>query len=169
MCVVAVPAAMAALSTLQTVSLVAGVAGTALSAYSSYQQGKYQQQVANNNALQAEWQAESARERGQLEEQRHRQQVGLLKGEQRASTASKGFALESGSAVDQLADTAEYGELDALIIRNNYEREAVGYTNQAANDRSSGAMAKRAGTLNAAGSILSGASTVADTWYRYKK
>lgn len=161
--------AAAGLTGLQTASLIASGVGAGLSAFSSYSQGKYNARVAQNNALQADWAAEDAIERGRTEEMRHRLKVSQLKGEQRAGTASRGFGVESGSAIDQLADTAEFGEMDALIIRNNYQREAVGYSNQAAGYRAEAKAAKSAGILGAAGSLLSGGARVADTWYQYKK
>ena len=41
--------------------------------------------------------------------------------------AANGVDLSSGSPLDILGDTAMYGELDALTIRSNAEREAYGY------------------------------------------
>jgi hypothetical protein len=112
--------------------------GAMMSAYGMYQQGQqqaamneYQSAVASNNAIIANQQAQiqersaqDALDRGRIEEQQHRLKVSQMMGSQRAATAANGILVDSGSASDILGDTAAMGEMDALTIRSNAEREA---------------------------------------------
>lgn len=86
-----------------------------------------QAELADYNAAVADLQAKDALDRGQEEEQRWRQKVRLMVGEQRAGQAASNVDVGYGSAVDVQADTAFLGELDAMTIRNNAAREAWGY------------------------------------------
>jgi hypothetical protein len=150
-------------------STIAGIGGTLFSAYSSYQQGKYAEKVARNNAIAAEYQAQDAERRGQIEERQVRLRAAQLGGQQRSALAANGVQLGSGSALDVLSDTAMMGEADALTARHNAQMEAWGYRAQASNYRAEGAGARAAGTSNAVGSLLGGAGSVADKWYRYSR
>jgi len=147
----------------------ATIAATAYSAYGNYQMGKYNQCVAENNAQVAEYQAEDAIQRGELEEKQYRLKIEQLKGQQRASIASSGLLLDQDTAGDVLLDTAETGERDVMTIRSNAAREAYAYRVQAANSRSEGLLDSYGGTNRALSGLLSGAGSVADKWYRYRK
>jgi hypothetical protein len=119
-------------------SLAVAVIGTAMSAYGQYQQGQqqsamnnYQSAVAANNSIIASQQAaiqeraaEDALSRGRIDEQQHRLKVSQMMGSQRAALAGSGVLVDSGSGLNLLADTATMGEMDALTIRGNAEREA---------------------------------------------
>ncbi|MHA2064249.1 MAG: virion core protein, T7 gp14 family [Candidatus Thorarchaeota archaeon] len=108
---------------------------TGVMAYSSQKQQsaqlKYQSQVASNNQKIAEIKAADAINRGELEERKHRIQLAQLIGEQRAGAAASGVLVDEGSALDVVLDTASIGELEALTIRSNAEREALGFRQQA--------------------------------------
>jgi hypothetical protein len=73
-----------------------------------------------------ELRARDIRRRGRQLEQRHRQQVRKLIGSQRAAFAAQGIDVGAGSAFALQLETAELGALDALMIRTNAEREAMG-------------------------------------------
>lgn len=152
---------------------IGGVAGM-------YQQGKaaeasneYQAKVTANQAKVAGYQAEDALERGDVAERQQRLQVRQLAGKQRAEMGASGAGLDSGSFVDTLGDTADFGELDALTIRANADKEAWGYRAAAAGQEGQSALySAQAGWSSSArpwetgGSILTGFGTVADRWYR---
>ena len=136
---------------------------------------RYQAQVDDNNRKVAEWKAQDALDRGAKEEAALRVKVAGLKGRQRSVLAASGVEVGSGTALDILGDTAALGELDALTIRSNSEREA--YENRVnASNLSANASMKRMGANNAiiAGqigsmtSLLSGAGSVASKWYDYE-
>lgn len=175
MCIIAAPAAAgaaaatsSAATTAAIVSAAATVAATAYAGYSQHQMGKYQAQVAKNNAVVQEQLAQDALKRGAEAERRHRVRVDQIKGQQRAGFAASGVVVDSGSALDTLEDTAELGELDALTIRADAEREAHGYRVGASNSMAQSKLYLSSGNNALAGSILSSGGAVADKWYSHK-
>lgn len=151
----------------------ASLAVTAVATYSSISSQKanaeYNADIARNNQIIANQRGDDAIRRGELDEIRHRLKVEQVKGSQRSALAAQGVDLSDGSALDAVLDTAEYGELDALIIRKNAEREAYGYRVQGYNagaqanlyDSQASNLSPFTSTL---GTVLSGASSVADSW-----
>lgn len=132
---------------------------------------KYEADAARRNAGLADLEAAGALRRGADAEARHRLQVAQLAGQQRNAFAANGIALDSGSALDVLGDTAALGELDALTIRLNAEREAWGLRAGAAGigGQAGLASAEASGTtpwIPGASTLLSSASTFASHWYR---
>lgn len=170
-------------ATLAIASLAASAVGTAASIYGQVQAGKaaqgqanYQAAVARNNAIIAERNAADAEKRGEIAETRQRQQVAQLAGRQRATLAGNGVVIDEGSALDITTDTAGFGELDALTVRNNADREAYRARVEGANFQADaglydarGSAAASAGMMNGFSSLLSGAGSVADKWYGFKK
>ncbi len=143
-------------------------ASTAISAIGAYQQGGFQSDVADNNAIVQTRMAENARARGERAEMKHRLQVAQLKGKQRAAFGASGVDVQRGSASDILADTSMMGELDALSIRNNAELEAYSHEVGATSSSAQADFYKLAGTYNAAGTILGGAGRVSEQWHKYR-
>lgn len=137
--------------------------------------GQYQAQVARNNAIIANYNADDALKRGQVEEQKYRGQVSQLVGRQRAVLAANGVVVDEGSALDITSDTRAVGELDALTIRYNSEREAYNYRRQGDNFTSDAnlldmraSQSESAAMLGTVSTLLSGAGSVADKWYQFK-
>jgi hypothetical protein len=154
--------------------------GTAVSAVGAMQASaaqknayEYQAAVSRNNAKIAEWQAQDALRRGQQQEDDQRRKTAALKGSQRATLAARGLDIGEGSALNILTDTDYLGEQDAMTIRNNANKQAwaarVGASNDMANAE---LLSMRAGAENplmsGASTLLSGAGSVADRWYKYK-
>lgn len=172
MCIAALPA----------IAMVASLAGTAMSAVGQMQAGKaqsaaakHEQLVANNNAIIANRMADDARKRGDVEEEDHRRKTAALQARQVTVMAANNLDVTSGSPLDVLGDTATLGELDALTIRANARREALGHQAQAMNFEAQGqaaglkaSAAKTAGTIGALGTIAGGIGTVAGQWYNMK-
>lgn len=144
----------AAVAALPTVAAGASAAGGLFSAYGQYQAGKYQSDVARDNARVAELQARDANIRGGMEEDRYRRQLAQFQGQQRATAGAAGRDLASGTTADLLAQTADIGEQDALQIRSNAMREAYGFKVQAVNERQQGRLARAQGRNAAIGTIL---------------
>lgn len=146
------------------------VIGTAVSVYSSSEQARYNKEVAQNNATVAEYQAADAIERGELEEKQSRLRTKGLIGKQKSAIAGSGFTLdESGSAGDVISDTAAFGEEDVLAIRSNAAREAWSYRVQGANAQAQGQLAVAEGQSKSTSSVVSGAGSVSDKWYKWRK
>lgn len=151
------------------------VASTLMTATGQIQQGnaaaaagKYNQQIAEMNAKIADKQARDALERGKIEEQNKRKQVAQISGAQTAAMAANGVDIAFGSPLDTLVDTAIQGELDALTIRSNAYREEYDFKVKGANSRAQGRLARMEGDaaktgalLGAAGTVLGGATKVA--------
>lgn len=116
------------------------------------------------NATIADRRAKDAVERGATEEQKKRQQVQQVLGQQQAAMAANGVDVTFGSPLDTMVDTSVLGELDALTIRSNAYRESYDHQVDAANKRAGGQLAlmegkaaKTAGYLDGFGTILGGA------------
>lgn len=129
----------------------------------------YQATVYENNAQYDTWRAEDAIQRGQTEEGRHRMKVSQLQGTQRASIAGRGIALDEGSPLNILEDTEYMGELDAMTIRDNANKEAWGHRIAAQNNRSNAALSRaQADAINprqrAKASLLSSAAQFGSQW-----
>ena len=146
-------------------STLLGAAGSIQQGQAAASAAKYNAQVAEMNATIADRRAKDAIERGATEEQKKRQQVQQVIGQQQAAMAANGVDLTFGSPLDTIVDTAVLGELDALTIRTNAYREEYDYRVQAANQRAGGQLelmkgqaAKTAGYLDGFGTILGGAS-----------
>jgi hypothetical protein len=153
------------------------VAG-AITAYSQHEAGvaannadKYQAKVAENNAIMANRNAQDALDRGNVEASQAAAKNRALMGSQRATFASNGLLLNSGSVGDVLGSQAEMGSLDQLTIHSNAAREAQGFKVEANNYTASGqllkaqgAQAELAGNLAAAGTIAQTAGSVAGKW-----
>lgn len=121
-----VPAMMVATAVISAV-------GTVASAQASASQASYQAQVARNNQIIANRNADDALKRAAVEEDKVRQRTASVMGQQRARLAGQGSVLDEGSPLDIQMDTAGLGELDALTVRNAGEREAYGFRSQAMN------------------------------------
>jgi hypothetical protein len=155
----------------------AGAVTNTMGAYSKSKSDKaayeYQAAVNRNNSTLAEWNARDAITRGQKAEQQQRLKTAALKSTQRASFAARGMALDEGSPLAILDDTAFMGEQDALTLRDNAAREAWGYRVQAGNYASdAGMLSTRADAESplkaGASSLLSNAGAVASSWYNRK-
>ncbi len=169
-------------TTLAVASIASSVIGGGMQFMAQRQAGaaqanalRYQADVDRNNSIIQEMLAKDAIERGKTEERMHRIKIGQLKGQQLNAFAKNGVETDSGSALDVLSDTAMIGELEALTIRNNAEREAYGYKVQgmnysasAANNRNAASTAKSSANMAAMTSALSTAGSVAGKWYDYK-
>ncbi|MER9452050.1 hypothetical protein [Mesorhizobium sp. M0254] len=145
-------------------STLLGAAGSIQQAQATSAANKYNAQVQDMNAKLSERRAKDAIDRGAKEDQRKRQQVAGIQGQQRAAMAANGVDLTFGSPLDTLVDTAVMGELDALTIRTNANREAYDYKVDAVNKRAGATMSRMSakaattgGYLDALGTVLGGA------------
>lgn len=180
--IAAAAAGTAAASTMATISTAATVAGAAISAYGMFSQAqaakaqsKYQAQVARNNQIYLERQAERTRQEGDIAAQEARRRARALAGRQRAVFAGNGVDVGSGTPVDIFGDTAAFGELDALTLRDRAETQAVGLEQQGRNQSAqadlysaSGRSQYNSGVLGAGATVLNSAGTVASRWYRFR-
>jgi len=141
---------------------IAGLAATAAStAYSVSAQSKaagYQVAVENENRKTGLLAAADAIHRGDVEATTARTRTRLLIATQRAGYAAAGVELGSGSTLSTTADTAMIGEMDALTIENNAQREAWGYVNQSEDFKRKAGLVKLAAKNNQGATLLTGGS-----------
>ncbi|MEW8025546.1 MAG: hypothetical protein AB2777_21095 [Candidatus Thiodiazotropha endolucinida] len=144
------------------------MAGSITNAYAQMSAGKANAALMRMDASSFRDAAKKSRAVGKFEENRSRRNTAKAQGETKAAIAASGFATDKGSAVDAAADIAQMGELDALVIRHNYESQAIGLENQA---RSSEIMAnhtRRQANINTFMTLADGATMVASQWYQYR-
>jgi hypothetical protein len=134
----------------------------------------YESAVARNNQTISNYQAQIAEEVGQRQAQASMLKTSALMGEQRATLAANGVDLGSGSASEILATTKFMGERDALTIQDDAARRAwalreqgKGYGAEAGVDSALGSAIDP--TVAGLTSLISGAGTVAGSWYRYRQ
>lgn len=150
-----------------------GVMGQAQQAQSQQAMYGYQAAVARNNQIQADRMATDSEERGRIAEDRARLRTRALAGTQTAALAGQGTDL-AGSPTDILGDTAAAGETDALTVRNNAARKAWGYRTKGVEFGNEIGLATSrqgsSGPLPGVGaSLIAGAGSVADKWYRFRR
>ncbi len=130
-------------------------------------EARYNAAVENDKAKIADAQAEQALELGNIEEERQRARVRAAIGSQRVALAANNIDASSGSALDLIGETAQFGEEDALAIRANAAREAWGYKVGATDARNQAKLTKAAGKNKATASLLSTASDATKQSYNY--
>lgn len=138
-------------------------AGSIAAAQAQADAARYQAQINEMNAKIARKRARDALERGKLEEQQKRQDVQAVLGRQRAAMAANGVDINFGSPLDTLADAAMMGEMDSLIVRTNFHRQAYNHDVEAENFRAQANLnrmeakaATTGGFLSAMGTIIGG-------------
>lgn len=149
-----------------TAILAMQVGGNVMTGMANAEAAEFQAGVSKNNALISRYMAEDAISRGKIEEGRHRQNVEQMKGEQRAIMSARGLDISSGSAAETIADTAAMGELDALMIRSNAEREAWGHKINESSANTQAAMSKRKARMSPFQTILGAGGQVGQSWYQ---
>lgn len=146
--------------------------GSAVSAVGAIQQGQAAKAQARSkaqaneyNAKVREMQASVEREQASRREERQRRRARQIQGAQRAAISQAGIGL-MGSALDIEEQSAVNAEMDALNIRYEGERNAIGMLNDARLEeyyadanREAGSNAMKGAYLSAGASILSGASS----------
>jgi hypothetical protein len=137
-----------------TIGVTMMAAGQAVGMYSQYQSAMYNADVADQNAKIEGRLSKDAIARGTIEEKQHRQRILQEKGAQSAALAANGVDLASGSAIDMLSDTAATGELEALTIRSNANREAWGHKVNAMNYKAKSKLTRQEGRFGLFSSAL---------------
>jgi hypothetical protein len=168
---------------LATIAVAATMASSAIGAFGQIQAGQaakqagdYNAAIARNNQIIAERAAVDAETRGDIAADEQRRKTARIAGAQRAAFGSSGLAIDSATSMDILGDTAAFGELDALTIKSNAQREAYGYRVQGMNYQAEEAMsrvrgknANTAAQISAASTLIGGAASGGDRWMSYNR
>ncbi len=129
--------------------------GAVMQGIAASKAAKAQAATAEQNARIADARAHDAIERGGIEEYRHRRQMALQQGAQRAMLAASGVVTDSGSALEVQDASMREGEYDAAVIRFNSARERWGHQVQAVQYRNEASAARAAGKNALFGSFIS--------------
>lgn len=127
-------------------------------AYITSEQGRAQKAVSRYNASIARMQADDALERGRFAERQYRRDVSRAIGSQRSGFAAQNVDVDAGTAAYIQSDAKRISELDALMIRNNAAKEAMGYRMGAEIEAGRGAAASRMARAQAALTLSTGGS-----------
>lgn len=169
--------------TLAGIGAVTSILGTGVSMLGAMQQGAaqksaadYQAQVARNNQVVAQQNATLVQQQAAAKAQGDQRAGDQRLGAQRAAIGAAGGALDSGSALDVQSSTVTQTGLDTANVNYQGRLAAYGdqvqgsnYGAQAGLDTAQGANAATAGSLNAFGSLLGGASQVAGKWSGFQQ
>lgn len=160
------------------VGLGATLAGGLLSAFGAQQSGdaaqkayNYRAQVSRINADINRQNAEWARTKGEREAVQYGMKAAQVRGQIKIAQAASGLDVNSGSARDVQQSQEKIKSMDLATIQANaakiaydYDSKAVMDENQAQLDVMSGDNAKRAGDIQALGSIIGSVSSVSSKW-----
>ena len=154
-----------------TVFMGISLALTAIGGYTQYEsqkaEGRYNEAVAKNNGAAAETQAQQAEQLGSIDEDRQRARMRQVIGKQRTAFAANNIDSSSGTALDLISETAQFGEEDALAIRANAARDAWGFRTQGMNYRAQGTLARAQARNQGTATLLSTGAQMANTGYNY--
>lgn len=169
-------------ASLAVMGLVTGLAGAGTSAVGAITGGNakaanaaYQSQVAANNAVVAQRDATLEIQSGEVASFNQGLKTRAKIGSEKAAQGASGIDVNSGSAVDVRAGTSELGMLDALTLRSDASKRAYAKEVEGSNDTaqsqlltSEASQDREAGVLGAAGTLLSGASSVGGNWAKFQ-
>ena len=132
-------------------------------------QADYQEGVGEYNARVEENQAQRVANKGVQEENIHREKVARMASSQKAQFAAAGVDVGSGSALDIQQETKEFGNIDALRIRESFQDQSTSLIEQSSLTRhDAGAqsqLTRSRGKSALTGSLLSAAATgVSSKW-----
>lgn len=152
---------MGAAAVLGGIAVGSQVVGGALQGYAAKKQAEIDSKVALQNADVADYQAADSEVRGGVEVGRVRRAGAEAVSAQRVALGASGVDMQSGSALDMLADTRALNEVDAQTARANAARESWGFRAQATQYRGAAARAKLQGKAAGATTILGGLGNLA--------
>lgn len=162
-------------------TLAVGAIGSAVSAVGAISAGEaqasqasYAAQVARNNATIANQNARYAMEAGAAKTEDEGLRARARLASVRAGIAASGLDPNTGSAADVQSSDRTLGYLDTVRTQQQAAMQAYGYRTQSTNftaeaglDTARASADQTAGFTNAAGDLLSGASSVGDKYLKY--
>lgn len=146
----------------------AAVGSSLMGAYGSYKAGREQEKSADRAASQTRFNANAIRAQGQMAATEVRRQTNRTMNDAAAIQAASGFSSSDPTDLRQLAEISGAGKWNEIATLYEAETRARGEDMAARNIDKSGDAAKRAGTLGAASSLISGASGFASLGSSFK-
>lgn len=166
-----------------SIAAVATIGGAGISAYGAYSGGQaksrqlqYQAGVAELNRKIALQNKDYALQAGETQAQQYGMAAAQRQGSIRAGAGASGLDVGSGSKAAIQDSQRAVTEIDMAQIRNNAARKAYGFDVEATQNsaqadlyRMGASDAETAGEISAAGSLVSGAGSVASKWSQGSK
>lgn len=153
-----------------------GAVGSVFTGNATKQADDYKAQVAANNAIIAQRNADAATSAGGVAAQQNDLKTKNLVGQQTVAQASNGLDVGSGTNVNVRQTAVDLGHLDTLTILNNAAKNSAGFKAQGMNftaesqlDTAAGANAQTASYIGAGTSLLGAASSVSGKWLSYQQ
>ena len=131
-------------------------------------QARFQADMMQKNAREAERMSARAMDLGEKEAKKYSQQINQLVGRQRAGFAASGVDVNFGTAAAVQKETRDIGFQDVENIRTNAFMQAMGYKTQAQDLSRQARMTRQAGEFEANMTLLSGGLNAATTYYNRK-
>lgn len=129
-------------------------AGGLTSALAQLQSGKTNQRIARDNAKIAEAQSEEATNAGEFAANRAFARGRQIEAAARATQAGQGTVVGAGTAGLVEKNTEQASQVDAMMIKRNAAREAMGFKTKAAADEIAGNLAAETGKMGALSTLL---------------
>lgn len=152
---------------LSTLSTLVSVVGTVAGAMGQMQMANYQAAVAERNAQVAQDNAKLQRQVGQSDQQEQDFEAAALLAETKTQQAGSGFSLSSTSFQRRNQTLRMLARRDALRVRDDAERKAISFENEAQGEVESAQMSRQAGRnalfqgiIGVGSDLISGASLV---------
>jgi hypothetical protein len=146
------------------IALAATVIGTAVSAVGAIQQGQAADSAAQSQALQLEQKAGQDRAVAQMRAREQKRQAELLSSRATTLTAAGSGDTSEVGTQDILSGIAGEGQYRSMLELYEGEERAKGNEFGATTARQEGKAAKKAGYMSAIGTVLSGASSMSDSY-----
>ena len=143
------------------VGVVAALAGTGVAAYSAVEAGHAREAAGKFNKEVAENQAQAARDQAKIAANIRETEIRRILASQTSRLGASGVIPSEGSPLLVQMESAQQGALDIARIQYSGETGARGYESQGILEGFYGKQARRAGTLQAGASLLSGVGSAA--------
>jgi len=148
------------------IGAITSIIGTVVGAVGAISSANAQAAAATFRQKQEAMLAEDALKRGAQQEEAQRRKTSALYSRQKAVMAASNLDVGSGSALQILGDTAQLGELDAQVIKDNARRQENYHMANSTLSGMEAKSAKQAGAINAFSTVISGVSSLAGKWYQ---
>lgn len=143
-------------TTVAVIGIVLSLIGTGVSAYGAQVSADAQSDAAKYNAAVNRNNAASAAQQGAFDAQQIRDRNRRLLAQQRNAFAANGIVPDSGSAADVSADSAQQGEMQALMAIYTGRSSANSFEARARLNSLEAANAQTAGQIGVASTIIGG-------------
>jgi hypothetical protein len=165
------------------ISIGASLLGTAMSVVGQSQQASaaagqanYQSQIARNNQIIAQRNADIALQQGAVQADQLNLKKAQVEGSQRAALAAQGGDVNQGSDLDIVSDTERAGTTDVATARYNATLRAWGFENEAAGAGATASAYSAAGSnimstlpYGIGSTLLGGIGNAGSKWYDYMR